>query len=113
VVNNAIVLVDAINQARERGRAKLDAIVEAGRTRLRPILITAVSTILGLTPMAIGVGEGAEIRRPMAITVIGGILVATALTLIVIPVLYAVLDRKRYAAPAAGTLAAATGGEPT
>lgn len=107
VVNNAIVLVDAINQARERGSARLDAIIEAGRTRLRPILITAVSTILGLTPMAIGVGEGAEIRRPMAITVIGGILVATVLTLIVIPVLYAVLDRKRYAAPAAGTLAAA------
>jgi len=111
VVNNAIVLIDAINQARERGIARLDAIIEAGRTRLRPILITAVSTILGLTPMAIGMGEGAEIRRPMAVTVIGGILVATALTLIVIPVLYAVLDRKRYAAPAAGTLAPATGGE--
>jgi hydrophobic/amphiphilic exporter-1 (mainly G- bacteria), HAE1 family len=109
VVNNAIVLVDAINQARERGRAKLEAIVEAGRTRLRPILITAVSTILGLLPMAIGVGEGAEIRRPMAITVIGGILVATALTLIVIPVLYAVLDRKRYAALPAGALASAAG----
>jgi hydrophobic/amphiphilic exporter-1 (mainly G- bacteria), HAE1 family len=98
VVNNAIVLIDAINQARERGREKIEAILEAGRTRLRPILITAVSTILGLLPMAIGVGEGAEIRRPMAVTVIGGMLVATALTLIVIPVLYSVLDRKRYAA---------------
>jgi hydrophobic/amphiphilic exporter-1 (mainly G- bacteria), HAE1 family len=108
VVNNAIVLIDAINQARERGRDKVEAIIEAGRTRLRPILITAVSTILGLTPMAIGFGEGAEIRRPMAVTVIGGILVATALTLIVIPVLYALLDRKRYVAPAAGTLASAS-----
>jgi HAE1 family hydrophobic/amphiphilic exporter-1 len=72
----------------------VDAIVEAGRTRLRPIMITSVSTVLGLLPMAIGVGEGAEIRRPMAITVIGGIAVATFLTLVVIPVLYAALDRK-------------------
>jgi HAE1 family hydrophobic/amphiphilic exporter-1 len=96
VVNNAIVLIDAINQARERGVAKLDAILEAGRTRLRPIMITSVSTVLGLLPMAIGVGEGAEIRRPMAITVIGGIIVATFLTLVVIPVLYAALDRKEF-----------------
>jgi hydrophobic/amphiphilic exporter-1 (mainly G- bacteria), HAE1 family len=94
VVNNAIVLVDAINQARERGMSKVDAIVAAGRTRLRPILITSVSTILGLVPMAIGIGEGAEIRQPMAITVIGGMLVATFLTLIVIPVLYSLLDRR-------------------
>jgi hydrophobic/amphiphilic exporter-1 (mainly G- bacteria), HAE1 family len=96
VVNNAIVLIDAINQARERGMAKLEAVLLAGRTRLRPILITSVSTIIGLLPMAIGIGEGAEIRRPMAITVIGGNLVATFLTLIVIPVLYSVLDRKEF-----------------
>jgi HAE1 family hydrophobic/amphiphilic exporter-1 len=96
VVNNAIVLIDAINQARERGLEKLEAIKVAGRTRLRPILITSVSTIIGLIPMAIGIGEGAEIRRPMAITVIAGTLVATFLTLIVIPVLYAVLDRKQF-----------------
>jgi HAE1 family hydrophobic/amphiphilic exporter-1 len=96
VVNNAIVLIDAINQARERGLEKLEAIKLAGRTRLRPILITSVSTIIGLIPMAIGIGEGAEIRRPMAITVIAGTLVATFLTLIVIPVLYAVLDRKEF-----------------
>ncbi len=100
VVNNAIVLIDAINQARERGMEKLEAIALAGRTRLRPILITSVSTIIGLIPMAIGIGEGAEIRRPMAITVIGGMLVATFLTLIVIPVLYAVLDRKEFVARA-------------
>ena len=102
VVNNAIVLIDAINQARERGLEKIEAIKLAGRTRLRPILITSVSTIIGLIPMAIGIGEGAEIRRPMAITVIAGNLVATFLTLIVIPVLYAVLDRKAYVSTAAG-----------
>ena len=96
VVNNAIVLIDAINQARERGLEKLAAIQLAGRTRLRPILITSVSTIIGLIPMAIGIGEGAEIRRPMAITVIAGTLVATFLTLVVIPVLYALLDRKEF-----------------
>jgi len=102
VVNNAIVLIDAINQARERGLEKIEAIKLAGKTRLRPILITSVSTIIGLIPMAIGIGEGAEIRRPMAITVIAGNLVATFLTLIVIPVLYAVLDRKAYVKSAAG-----------
>jgi HAE1 family hydrophobic/amphiphilic exporter-1 len=96
VVNNAIVLIDAINQARERGLERIAAIKLAGRTRLRPILITSVSTIIGLIPMAIGIGEGAEIRKPMAITVIAGNLVATFLTLVVIPVLYAVLDRKEF-----------------
>src|SRR4029079_17649406 len=106
----AIVLIDAINQARERGLEKIAAIKLAGRTRLRPILITSSSPIIGLTPMSIGIGEGAEIRRPMAITVIAGNLVATFLTLIVIPVLYSVMDRKEYAAktaPAAGTGATA------
>ncbi len=107
VVNNAIVLIDAINQARERGLEKIAAIKLAGRTRLRPILITSVSTIIGLIPMAIGIGEGAEIRRPMAITVIAGNLVATFLTLIVIPVLYATLDRKAYVKTAAGNAGAA------
>jgi HAE1 family hydrophobic/amphiphilic exporter-1 len=106
VVNNAIVLIDAINQARERGLEKIEAIKLAGKTRLRPILITSVSTIIGLIPMAIGIGEGAEIRRPMAITVIAGNLVATFLTLIVIPVLYAVLDRKAYVKSSAGGTAA-------
>jgi hydrophobic/amphiphilic exporter-1 (mainly G- bacteria), HAE1 family len=111
VVNNAIVLIDAINQARERGVERLEAIIEAGRTRLRPILITTVSTVLGLLPMAVGLGEGAEIRRPMAITVIGGILVATFLTLVVIPVLYSVVDRKEFArAPRSAALV--PGGSP-
>ena len=102
VVNNAIVLIDAINQARERGLERLEAIKLAGHTRLRPILITSVSTIIGLIPMAIGIGEGAEIRRPMAITVISGTLVATFLTLVVIPVLYAALDRKEFVKSHAG-----------
>jgi HAE1 family hydrophobic/amphiphilic exporter-1 len=101
VVNQSIVLIDAVNQARERGFAKHEAIVEAGRLRLRPILITKLTTILGLLPMALGLGEGAEVRAPMAITVIGGVLLTTFLTLLVIPVVYAVLDRKTY--PAAGS----------
>ncbi|MGD9597823.1 MAG: efflux RND transporter permease subunit [Steroidobacteraceae bacterium] len=102
VVNNAIVLLDAVNQARDRGLPRHAALLLAARTRLRPILITSWSTILGLVPMAIGLGEGAEVRRPMAITVIGGMLVATVLTLIVIPVLYTLLDRRRDARSVAG-----------
>jgi len=97
VVNQSIVLIDAVNQARERGLPKHEAIVEAGRLRLRPILITKLTTILGLLPMALGIGEGAEVRAPMAITVIGGVLLTTFLTLLVIPVVYDVLDRKTYA----------------
>lgn len=94
VVNNAIVLIDRINQIRARGAAKTDAIIEAGKSRLRPIIMTMLTTTLGLLPLAIGVGEGAEVRAPMAITVIGGLSVSTLLTLIVIPVVYSVLDRR-------------------
>ncbi len=102
VVNNAIVLVDLINQLRAQGMEKSTAIIEAGKVRLRPILMTTLTTILGLLPMAIGFGEGAEVRTPMAIAVIGGLLVATFLTLVVIPVVYHLLDRKTFAAePAA------------
>jgi hydrophobic/amphiphilic exporter-1 (mainly G- bacteria), HAE1 family len=97
VVNQSIVLIDAVNQARERGLPKHDAIVEAGRLRLRPILITKLTTMLGLLPMALGLGEGAEVRTPMAITVIGGVLLTTFLTLLVIPVVYSVMDRKQFA----------------
>ncbi len=96
VVNNAIVLVDLINQLRADGMEKMAAIAAAGRTRLRPILMTTLTTALGLLPMAIGFGEGAEVRTPMAITVIGGLIVSTLLTLIVIPVVYSLLDRKRW-----------------
>jgi len=104
VVNNAIVLVDLINQLRSAGLSKDDAIVEAGRLRLRPILMTTLTTTLGLLPLAIGAGEGAEIRAPMAITVIGGLVVSTVLTLVVIPVMYSLLDRKKVVAgrPSAG-----------
>jgi HAE1 family hydrophobic/amphiphilic exporter-1 len=77
---------------------KFEAIVEGGKLRLRPILITKLTTILGLLPMALGIGEGAEVRAPMAITVIGGVLLTTFLTLLVIPVVYSVLDRKQFAA---------------
>jgi len=107
VVNQSIVLIDAVNKARERGLSKRDAIVEAGRVRLRPILITKLTTILGLLPMALGIGEGAEVRAPMAITVIGGVLLTTFLTLLVIPVVYSVLDRKVYAPPTPAPDAAA------
>ena len=93
VVNNAIVLVDLINQLREQGQKRLDAILEAGSARLRPILMTSLTTALGLLPMAIGFGEGSEVRTPMAITVIGGLTVSTLLTLIVVPVVYSLMDR--------------------
>jgi len=95
VVNNAIVLIDRINQIRERGEEKTKAIIEAGRARLRPIVMTMLTTTLGLLPLAIGIGEGAEVRAPMAITVIGGLTVSTLLTLIVIPVVYSLVDRKK------------------
>jgi len=95
VVKNAIVLVDHVNQRRREGMAKDDALVEAGRVRLRPILMTTLTTILGLIPMALGLGAGAEIRAPMAVTVIGGLAVSTLLTLIVIPTLYSVVDRRQ------------------
>ena len=96
VVNNAIVLVDLINQLRAQGKDRYEAIIEAGEARLRPILMTSLTTALGLLPMAMGFGEGAEVRTPMAITVIGGLIVSTLLTLVVIPVVYSLLDRKRW-----------------
>jgi HAE1 family hydrophobic/amphiphilic exporter-1 len=96
VVNNAIVLVDLINQLRSQGAGRFDAIVEAGTARLRPILMTSLTTALGLLPMAMGFGEGSEVRTPMAITVIGGLVVSTLLTLVVIPVVYSLMDRKHW-----------------
>ena len=96
VVNNAIVLVDLINQLREEGMERTAAIIEAGRSRLRPILMTTLTTALGLLPMALGFGEGSEVRAPMAVTVIGGLIVSTFLTLLVIPVVYSLIDRKKW-----------------
>jgi len=96
VVNNAIVLVDRINQLRQEGRDKMDAIAEAAKSRLRPIIMTTLTTALGLSPMALGLGDGSEVRAPMAITVIFGLTLSTLLTLVVIPVLYALFDRKEF-----------------
>ena len=93
VVNNAIVLVDYINQQRRQGLVKVDAIVQAGSVRLRPILMTTSTTVLGLLPMALGLGEGEEIRTPMAITVVAGLISSTMLTLVIIPVVYSIIDR--------------------
>ena len=101
VVNNAIVLVDYVNQLRDRGLPKREALVEAGKVRLRPILMTTTTTVLGLLPMALGLGEGAEIRTPMAITVIAGLISSTFLTLIVIPTVYSVLAPEKVKADAA------------
>jgi multidrug efflux pump subunit AcrB len=94
VVSNGILLVDYANQLRLRGLSLQEAVVTAGRTRLRPILMTTLTTILALTPMAVGVGEGSESNSPMAIAVIGGLTVSTILTLILIPTLYTVLQER-------------------
>ena len=94
VVNNAIILVDYTNQLRREGTAKREALVRAGSVRLRPILMTTATTVLGLLPMAVGLGEGSELRTPMALTVIGGLLTSTALTLIIIPAAYSLVDRR-------------------
>ncbi len=88
VVNNGIVLIDYLNLLRANGKSVEEATIEASKARLRPILMTALTTILGLFPMAIAIGEGSELRSPLAISVIGGLLVATFLTLWVIPALY-------------------------
>jgi HAE1 family hydrophobic/amphiphilic exporter-1 len=95
VVNDAIVKVDFINQMRRQGMELRAAILEAGRVRLRPIIMTTVTTVLGLAPMALGLGRGADLRAPLAIAVIGGLLSATALTLIVVPVAYDLFEGMR------------------
>jgi HAE1 family hydrophobic/amphiphilic exporter-1 len=95
VVNNSIVLVDYINQLRGRGYAVRDAVMEGGKTRLRPILMTALTTILALTPLALGLGSGGEAWSPMARSVIGGLMASTLLTLLVIPVIYTYLAPKK------------------
>ncbi|MCP4445178.1 MAG: efflux RND transporter permease subunit [Myxococcales bacterium] len=93
VVNNAIVLVDYINLLKSRGLGLEEAVMEAGNARLRPILMTTITTALGLLPMALGLGDGAELRTPLAISVISGLVVSTVLTLILIPTLYVLVDR--------------------
>jgi len=94
VVNNSIVLVDYINQLREKGIPLFEAVVVGGRTRLRPILMTSLTTILALIPLALGLGAGGETWAPMARSVIGGLVTSTIVTLLVIPVIYTILAPK-------------------
>lgn len=100
VVNNAIVLIDYIDIRRSRGEERTEAILNSGPRRLRPIFMTTLTTILGLIPMALGIGDGAEMQAPLATVVIGGLLYSTVLTLVYIPVLYSIFDdlkqRKRH-----------------
>ena len=96
IVNNGIVLVDYINQLRAEGTEKKEAIIQAGKSRLRPIVMTALTTILGLSTMALGMGMGADMVQPMAIVTIGGLLYGTLLTLYVVPCIYDILNRKNY-----------------
>jgi len=93
VVNNAIVLIDYINQLKRAGKSLYESVIEGAYRRMRPILMTTSTTVLGLLPMAAGFGEGSEIRAPLAVTVIGGLLVSTILTLVIIPVLYGTFSR--------------------
>jgi hydrophobic/amphiphilic exporter-1 (mainly G- bacteria), HAE1 family len=97
VVNNSIVLIDYTNQLRRRGASKFEAVRQACAVRLRPILMTTTTTVLGLLPMALSWGEGAELRVPLAVTIIGGLLVSTLLTLVLIPVLYTLVVREKRA----------------
>ncbi len=92
VVNNAIVLVDYINNRRNKGEDRTSAIMKAGPIRIRPIMMTALTTILGLVPMALGIGEGAELTQSMGVVVIGGLALSTALTLVLVPVMYTIFD---------------------
>ena len=95
IVNNGIVLIDYINQARRAGMSKHEAIIDAGKTRVRPILMTALTTILAMSTSAVGFGDGSEMMKPMAITIIGGLVYGTILTLIVIPCIYDAFNREK------------------
>lgn len=95
VVNNGIVFVDYTNQLRERGMDKDEALVLAGKTRMKPILMTAITTILGLSTLALGVGVGAEVLQPLAIVAIGGLTYATILTLVVVPAMYSIFHKSK------------------
>jgi HAE1 family hydrophobic/amphiphilic exporter-1 len=114
VVNDAIIKVDFIEQRRRQGLGKRSALMEAGRLRLRPIVMTTVTTVLGLTPLALGWGAGADLRAPLAVAVIGGLLSATLLTLLVVPVIYSVVvdPAVPVAEPAAGGPDGGAGGSP-
>jgi HAE1 family hydrophobic/amphiphilic exporter-1 len=92
-VNNSIILVDRINQLIREGNTRRDAILQAGQQRIRPIIMTSLTTVLALLPLTFGFGESASLRSPMALAVIGGLVTSTLLTLVVIPCVYDILDR--------------------
>ena len=89
---NGILLVDLTNQLRNKGMPVKEALIKAGETRLRPILMTAISTMAGVVPVALGIGIGSETRQPMAIAIAGGMFSSTPLTLLVLPIIYSYLD---------------------
>jgi HAE1 family hydrophobic/amphiphilic exporter-1 len=95
VTKNGIVLVDYMNLLVERGSNVADAVIAGGKSRLRPVLMTSLTTILGMVPMAMGIGEGSEIWQPMGIAVVGGLLLSTLLTLFIVPSLYAMLEGRK------------------
>lgn len=94
IVNNGIVLVDYINQLRLEGMERREAIIEAGKTRIRPILMTSITTILGLIDMALSKNAGSAMMQPMAIVCIGGLIYATLMTLLVVPCIYDIINKK-------------------
>ena len=95
VTKNGIVLVDYMNLLVERGTNVADAVIEGGKSRLRPVLMTSLTTILGMVPMSLGIGEGSEIWQPMGIAVVGGLIVSTLVTLFIIPSLYSMLEGRK------------------
>ena len=94
IVNNGIVFIDYVNQLRQAGFDKREALIQTGKTRLRPIIMTATTTILGLLALALGIGDGSEMLQPMAIVTVGGLIYGTFMTLFIIPILYDLLQRK-------------------
>jgi multidrug efflux pump subunit AcrB len=114
VTKNSILLVEYANQLRERGQDTLSALLEAGRIRLRPILMTSVATVVGAVPIALGLGAGSSSRRPLGYAIVGGVILSTAMTLFLVPVVYSLLDqvlgraRKPKLVESAGSV---TGGE--
>ena len=95
IVNNGIVLVDYVNQLRREGMSKKDAIVDSAKTRLRPVLMTALTTIISMSTMAVGMGKGTELSQPMAIVVVGGMIYGTILTLVLVPCLYDAFNKEK------------------
>jgi HAE1 family hydrophobic/amphiphilic exporter-1 len=95
VTKNAILLIDFAKWSRERGTERAEALIEAGRTRLRPIVMTTLALVAGMTPVALGYGEGADFRAPLGRAVIGGVIASTMLTLLVIPTVYEIFDEWR------------------